>query len=266
MLISVISINYNNKIGLEKTMNSVIGQTYESIEYIVIDGGSTDGSVEVIERNHDHLAYYVSESDGGIYHAQNKGLGKAKGDFVLFLNSGDVLLDNQVLETVVPLLDKDIVYGDIFIVEPGKETWLKKYNKVPTLYYFYNDTLPHQGAFIKRSLFVTWNVQFDENLVISSDWKFFVLAICKWGASYRYLGKPLVYYDYTGISSRLENREILLNERNTILKAEFPQIFADLEYIKSLEKKLKITNKELKAIKSLKFVRGYFKVKRLLKL
>ncbi|MGK0307850.1 MAG: glycosyltransferase involved in cell wall biosynthesis, partial [Urechidicola sp.] len=98
MLISIITINYNDAVGLKKTMASVLEQTYEDIEYIVIDGGSTDGSKAYIELYHKDLAYWVSEPDQGIYHAMNKGIDQATGDYLLFLNSGDWLVDNFVID------------------------------------------------------------------------------------------------------------------------------------------------------------------------
>ena len=90
--ISIITINYNNKSGLEKTIESVLQQTYDNIEYLVIDGNSTDGSKDVIKKYKHRISYWVSEPDSGIYNAMNKGGTKATGDYLLFLNSGDVLL------------------------------------------------------------------------------------------------------------------------------------------------------------------------------
>ena len=83
-LITIITVNYNNETGLEKTLKSVCTQSYNDFEYIVIDGGSTDGSLEIIERYKSFISYWVSEKDNGVYHAMNKGINRAKGDFILF--------------------------------------------------------------------------------------------------------------------------------------------------------------------------------------
>lgn len=97
MKISIITINFNNKDGIEKTISSVVAQTYKDIQYIIIDGDSTDGSVEVIKKYHEDIDYWISEPDKGIYDAMNKGILKATGDYVLFLNSGDYLSIEELL-------------------------------------------------------------------------------------------------------------------------------------------------------------------------
>lgn len=97
MRISIITVNFNNKDGLERTIKSVISQKPELYEYIIIDGGSTDGSVDVIKKHSQHIHYWVSEKDNGIYHAMNKGIAVATGDYCNFLNSGDTYHDSYVL-------------------------------------------------------------------------------------------------------------------------------------------------------------------------
>ena len=101
MKISIITVVFNNKVGLEATIQSVINQTYNDIEYIIIDGGSEDGTKEILEQYSSNINYWVSENDNGIYHAMNKGAAKASGSYLLFLNAADVLADNKVIEKVV---------------------------------------------------------------------------------------------------------------------------------------------------------------------
>ena len=102
MKLSIITINYNNLAGLQKTMESVFSQTCKDFEYIVIDGASTDGSAEYIRAHADQLTYWVSEKDTGIYNAMNKGVRAAKGEYLLMLNSGDFLVDDRVIERILP--------------------------------------------------------------------------------------------------------------------------------------------------------------------
>ena len=97
MKFTVITINYNNADGLRQTILSVVGQTCDDYEYVIIDGGSTDGSVEVIKEREDKISYWVSEKDGGIYNAMNKGVKAARGEYLIFMNSGDIFYDNKVL-------------------------------------------------------------------------------------------------------------------------------------------------------------------------
>ena len=110
--LSIITINLNNAAGLRKTIESVVNQTFTDYEYLIIDGGSTDGSVEVIKEFADKITYWVSEPDKGIYNAMNKGILKARGEYLQFLNSGDWLVDNEVLFRVFSLNHfEDILYG-----------------------------------------------------------------------------------------------------------------------------------------------------------
>ena len=98
--ISIITINYNDKIGLSKTINSVLNQSWQKFEFIVIDGGSNDGGLEVIEQHKDKIDYWVSEPDKGVYNAMNKGIKVAKGEYLIFMNSGDTFYDDNVLEKI----------------------------------------------------------------------------------------------------------------------------------------------------------------------
>ncbi len=124
--ISIITINFNDLVGLEKTFNSVVSQSNTDFEYIVIDGGSTDGSKEFLEQNSDKLAYWISEKDSGVYNAMNKGIKAAKGDYVMFLNSRDFLIDSTIIDKVVKDLDGStaIYYGNLIYSLNGVNTQL----------------------------------------------------------------------------------------------------------------------------------------------
>ena len=164
--ISVITINYNEKEGLRKTIQSVVGQTYADIEYIVIDGGSTDGSKELIETYQDKIHYWISEPDSGIYNAMNKGIRAATGDYLLFMNSGDCFFEQDTVSKAEKLMvdDYGIYYGDLIYFNKRKkkyEDWIFP-NKL-SLGFFIENSLPHQGSFIKRSLFESISM-YNENL------------------------------------------------------------------------------------------------------
>ena len=123
--LSIITINYNNKSGLEQTIKSVVNQNAEKhTEHIIIDGGSNDGSLDVIDENKEHFSYWCSEKDNGIYHAMNKGIAHATGEYLLFLNSGD-FLEPEVIATVLnELTGTDIIYGDIIFQTLNSATLL----------------------------------------------------------------------------------------------------------------------------------------------
>ena len=134
-------------------MKSVFEQSYNDFEYIIIDGGSNDGSKDLIESNSKKLSYWVSEKDNGIYNAMNKGTLKAKGEYVLYLNSGDYLVSSDVLKYVSTSLNKfDIIFGDLFIETLTGEKSVKKYNDDISFSYFINESLPHPASFISKNL------------------------------------------------------------------------------------------------------------------
>lgn len=220
MHISIITINYNNRNGLQQTIDSVINQTFEDYEWIVIDGGSTDGSKELIEKYSNHFAYWVSEPDKGIYNAMNKGIKIAKGEYLLFLNSGDYLYKETSLEQVVQAkLDADVVYGYILVDRDGTKKIYKNPGEI-TLATFIYETINHSGcAFIHRKLFERFGL-YDESLRIVSDWKFFLLSIGLGDASVKFVDVLVSVFNADGIGST--NKELCNIERDEVLKSCVP--------------------------------------------
>lgn len=218
MKLSIITINYNNKAGLQKTIDSVICQTWKDYEWIIIDGGSTDGSKELIEQYQQHFSYWCSEPDNGVYNAMNKGIDKAQGEYLLFLNSGDVLYDEHVLQKVDDMhLDADIISGQVERMD--NHQLLRTYDKSIFMQLF-NDTLNHQGTFIKRALFDS--LKYDENLKIVSDWKFWLETIIWRNASLEIVDLLVAKQDVTGISSDINYIDLQNREIQEVLDAFFP--------------------------------------------
>lgn len=213
MKVSIITINYNNALGLENTIRSVVDQTCNDYEYIIIDGNSTDGSVDVIKKYSDKITYWVSEPDSGIYNAMNKGIKKASGDYLLFLNSGDIIKPTVDLCTCVKKLsgEEDLVIFNLEINDLQK-TYTNKYNVELDFSFFIDNALPHQSTFIKRSRLTVYG-GYNESLKIASDWTFFIDAICKLNCSYKYVDSDLSIFYFDGISSLEENRNLSLKER-----------------------------------------------------
>ncbi|WP_165805962.1 glycosyltransferase family 2 protein [Marixanthomonas spongiae] len=240
MLISIITINYNDVAGLKKTMTSVLGQTYPYIEYIVIDGGSTDGSKEYIEQHKEQLAYWISEPDSGIYNAMNKGIDKARGEYLLFLNGGDYLYKTEIIEKVSKLLlgGKDLYYGNLLLDRNGNFVEAKYPESLSFSYFYYRGHLPHPATFIKRNLF-SRVYKFKEEFKIVGDYDFLVCAVCKHNASYEHFDEFVTVYDTTGISGNPEYRALLLSERKRSLQSNFPLFTADAERLLRNETMLK---------------------------
>lgn len=232
MKISIISINYNNADGLNKTIESVIDQTYKDFEFIVIDGGSTDGSVDIIKKHTTNISYWISEPDNGIYHAMNKGIKVANGDYCIFINSGDSLYDNKVLQRFNSYnSDKDIIIGRVFSLQTNSALFLPP-NRDISLYHLFSSTVPHQGTFIRTSLQKKY--PYDESLKIVADWKFFLVAIIMHNCSIEYTEFPVSKYDTGGISST--NSRATQEEKNRVLEQLFPpRLLADYLWLKNSE-------------------------------
>lgn len=223
-MIDIVTINLNNKKGLERTIKSVLTQTFANeINYVIIDGASTDGSVDVIKKYKDYIDYWVSEPDNGIFSAFNKALSHLKGDYVLFLNSGDFLASETIIERSMEYLGKhDIVYGNIIAFEDTGYFIQKreiKYCKEKLDESFFRRTaMPHQGTFIRCSYHK--NHPYDDTLKIAGDWKFFREAIMKDKCTYSTIPFAISYYGLDGISSK--NYKLFQQEKTDYYKKEFP--------------------------------------------
>lgn len=214
MKISVITINYNNKEGLRRTMESVLGQSYDNIEYIIIDGGSTDGSAEMIMGYEDRIDYWISELDNGIYHAMNKGIIQTHGEYLIFMNSGDEFYDSNVLQDVMLLLDKDIVVGKVM---HGTDVW-GHWKENVTMLDFVQGTILHQASFIRRKLFDTF--MYDERYKIVSDWKFYIQSLIFSNATFRNVDRIVCNFAPGGISETDVKKK--MEERDKVYKELFP--------------------------------------------
>lgn len=228
--LSIITINRNNAEGLRKTIKSVVNQTSTDFEYIVIDGGSTDGSVEAIKEYEDKITYWLSEPDTGIYNAMNKGIRLAKGEYCQFLNSGDTLVAPDVTEKMLHNLhDTGIVIGNMLKRLLTGKIYRDKGKGVekPTFLTFYRGTLNHSPAYIKRSLFEKYGL-YDENLRIVSDWKWYLQAVGLNNESVSYNDIDVSMFEMDGISN--SNIELVQQERRKVLEELIPEnILADYD-------------------------------------
>ena len=232
MKLSIVTINYNNAEGLQKTLASVATQTYCDIEHIIIDGGSTDGSVAVIkeyvakvesQEPRAKSVVWSSEKDKGIYNAMNKGIRKATGEYCQFLNSGDTLSAPNVTERMMNEMDDgiDVLYGDMLKIRENRHYIDRSCGKENvTLNMFYRGCLNHSPAYIKRSLFDEYGY-YDETLKICADWKFYMQSIVLGRATTKHVNIVVTYFDMNGISET--RKDILNEERNRLLKEMVPQ-------------------------------------------
>jgi glycosyltransferase involved in cell wall biosynthesis len=245
-LLSIITINLNNAAGLQKTVESVVSQTFADYEYIVIDGGSTDGSADVIKRHEDRIAYWTSEPDSGIYSAMNKGIRRAKGEYCLFLNSGDYLYECDVLSNIChKLKDVDIIYGNVMNFTLNGKQWLENPPQKVSLYSlgYKKSSLPHQAMFINKTLFDKYG-GYDESLNMVSDWAFYLISIFRYNCSYLYIDRIISCYNKEGFSSNESNEPLQEKERASVMRKNFNALYPDLEQRHLLE----ISNNSAKAL------------------
>lgn len=260
MILSIITINYNNAEGLKKTLASVAAQTCKEFEHVVVDGASTDGSADIIREYAESASYpvrWVSEPDKGIYNAMNKGLRMASGEYVQVLNSGDMYASEHVIADMIEAMrrcgDKangkwpESLYGNMIRRRPDGTVEGKSGRVEYSLRNYYTSTMNHDCCWIKRTLFlgdegVNDNVNgndngtcesrcyglYDENLKIVSDWKWFLSAIGLGHVKPVYVDIDVTIFDLTGISER--NLQLRNEERRKVLEELVPPaILADYD-------------------------------------
>lgn len=205
MRLSIITINYNNRDGLAKTIDSVLSQTFKDFEWIVIDGDSTDGSRELIESHTSDFAYWSSEPDNGVYNAMNKGLAHVHGDYVQFLNSGDLLYENTTLEKIFSLINgkHDIYYGDMVQVNKNEKLNPITYPDELGFFFFPYNNICHQATFYRRQLFD--DNHYDESFSIVSDWAMNLKLLFN-GYSFKHISQFVVYYENSGKSKTADQK------------------------------------------------------------
>ena len=246
MILSIVTINYNNAEGLRKTLASVAAQTYRDIEHIIIDAASSDGSAEVIMEyeslNHSSVRpltiKWTSEPDGGIYAGMNKGIRKAMGNYVQILNSGDILAADDVTERMFAALSTlniqhstengiPILYGNMLKSYDGKtiinrDTCGNRMYTPESFLYFYKGTLNHDCAYIRRDLFDKYGL-YNEQMKICSDWEWYVRAIVLGGEKPVYTNIDVTIFDMNGVSeSRGKNADLIKKERREYLEKILP--------------------------------------------
>lgn len=225
--LSIITINRNNKRGLQRTIQSVIQQTFSDYEYIIVDGASTDGSIDILKNISLRPISWESKPDVGVYNAMNKGIDKASGEYCLFLNSGDELKTPDTLDDFFRTeFIEDIVYGNI---EDNERVII--YPDILTFYNIRWGTLPHPATLIKRKLFEILG-KYNEQYKVASDWEFWMKAIIINNCSYKHINQILTVVELAGISAvKLE-----YDEGITILNSLFPKrILDDYNRFKEIE-------------------------------
>lgn len=233
-LLSIITVNLNDIEGLKRTVNSVLEQTWQEFEYVVIDGGSTDGSKECLLSHTNNIGYWISEPDSGIFNAMNKGIKSSTGKYLLFLNSGDSFVNEKALaQTIKYLRKKDFIYFNLEMYDNNRR-FIKYFPEILSFSFFINHSLPHPSTFIKKEILVEAGL-YDESYKIISDWKFFIDAVCKKNCSYLYVNEDLTSFNLFGISSKDETKIEMYQERNKFLRENYSAFLQDSRELENCE-------------------------------
>jgi len=218
--ITVITVCLNSATTIERSIKSVLSQTYKNIEHIFVDGGSVDGTLDVIRKYDKHVTHIISEKDNGIYDAMNKGLRLAKGMIVYFLNTDDLLYDESVFETVVKIFQRfplaDVVYGNAKLVYENGENADAVYPNNLDWNHFRDRSLCHQSVFTKRSAFEKVGL-FDSRYKLAGDYAWILKSIWVHDLNYQHVPKNLSLFSMGGKHSSPANAVLLENERQTAI-------------------------------------------------
>jgi glycosyltransferase involved in cell wall biosynthesis len=232
-LISIVTIVYNGEKYLEKTIQSVINQNYDNIEYIVIDGDSTDGTVDIIKKYEDKIDYWISEKDKGISAAFNKGVTCSTGERLLMLNTGDFFIDNSFLKSNISqlLTVEDVVF---FSVRVDNNRNLPSEDVLSSLEKILDKVqVPHQSAFVKLSSYKRCGL-YNTNFKIRMDYEFF-LRLISCNSKFKYLNVVAVQYLVGGISMQFKNRALF----------EIEALISNYIYGKTVRKSMKNSFKKI---------------------
>lgn len=219
--ISVVTVCLNAQQRLEAAIRSLLGQNYRNYEHIVIDGGSTDDTLEILERYRDGITTLISEPDGGIYDAMNKGIQLASGHILYFLNADDALYDDNVFVDVIAAFGRfpqaDVLYGDAQLLYPDGRRKLATYPKVLTWRHFRDRTLCHQSVFTKRSAFARVGL-FETSYRLAADFAWILKSIWEHDLNYQYQPQTFCTFYMGGGHSAADMQFRLKRERETAIK------------------------------------------------
>ena len=225
MKVSVITACLNKKELLEDCVRSVESQTYKNIEYIIVDGGSTDGSSEIFDKHKNRIDKLVVEKDNGVFDAMNKGIRLVTGDVIYFLNSDDRFYDNWVIEEAVAAFAKqpgiDFIYGNIAVSDPiAGDSYVERYPAKISRWLFIRKTIGHPATFFRSSCFKKAGY-FDGTYKIAADYEWYLRAIYTSGLKSFHVERIVNLFRLGGISTDRKYRDLYFSERRAIQKRYF---------------------------------------------
>lgn len=228
--ISVITVSKNSGSSIEKTILSVISQTYDNLEYIIVDGHSHDDTLSILSKYENKITKIISEPDNGIYNAMNKGIAISSGDLIMFINSNDLFFSSNVIEKISDKINKlnnvDIFYGNVLIEDKinnksniWKATPISKFS-------LFRGAIPHPATIYKKKVFDICG-NFDESLKIAGDYEWTIRAFLKFNLNFYYLNETIAVFKKGGISTS-DNYALMQDKEKNFIRNR---------YYTSLEKK-----------------------------
>lgn len=214
---SIITICCNEEKSIRKTCESVISQTFDSFEWIIIDGQSTDNTLIILQEYSSKITHLISEPDTGIYDAMNKGINLSKGDYLIFLNGGDYFFSKEALHKATIYPEADIMYGDIMLSQGKEKKHIKKLPDVLPPKFLLNNMLPHQSSFVRRSVIVKYG-SYDTSFKIAGDYDLFVRLLYIHKASYFHIPHVIAVFKTDGISCDKSMRFLRKKESHRVRK------------------------------------------------
>jgi glycosyltransferase involved in cell wall biosynthesis len=243
----VITVCFNAAKSIDRTIQSVLSQTGANVEYIVVDGASTDGTMVIVNQYEGRIAAVVSEKDGGIFDAMNKGIGLATGDVLYFLNADDAFADDRVLSDIARAFEEDasrtFVYGNVILEnEPGgRLVFPASAFKTRSVTEFLHNSFCHQAVFVHRSLFTHLGL-FDKRYKYSADYEWIIRAFKRSGGTdFHFLERNIAYYSCLGRSNQhvqVTRKEVNRMHRQHFLSLPYMWYFFRYVFVRGLKKRL----------------------------
>lgn len=225
MKISIVTVCLNAKDTIEETLLSIFNQTFGNIEVIIIDGTSKDGTLEIIDKYKDKITHFISEPDNGIYDAMNKGIKLTTGDFICFLNAGDIFFDNNIVEKVEKKLTQNpecrFLFGDAEYIS-DKASKITTYNNIKNEFSIIFDNICHQSIFYHKNLFEKFGL-YAQKFKIYADWDFNINCLVKNKVKAKYLPLTICKFKLGGTCSTLENEKICKKEKQLLVEKYYPK-------------------------------------------
>lgn len=225
---SFITVCYNSKLTIERTIQSVLRQTDADIEHIIVDGQSSDGTMDIIQKYREHISHIISEKDNGLYDAMNKGIARASGDFILFLNADDYLFNETSISWAAALIEEDhrradVYYGKVLIFdEVSGRANIWQAAKV-SRFSLFRSAIPHPATFYSKEAFAK-NGLFDLNYPIAADYEWTVRALLRNGLQFKRIDTLVAVFTKGGISTQPGLSKRIKAEKKQIAQAHYPAL------------------------------------------